>query len=478
MAYINRRRFLQTGSAFGFLAGAGALTGLNGGMAHAADTSGYKALVCLFMFGGMDHADTILPYDQSSYNQLRSVRPELFGSYEANSALSSRNLANILELTPSNAADFGGRQFGLPTQLSPLHSLFQSGDLAIIGNVGPLIEPTTRTEMNSNGVDVPDRLFSHNDQQSTWLALGVEGTRYGWGGRFVDAAVGTSGATSPVFSSVSASGTSVFLSGEDVRQYQIGNSGAKTINYLTQGSLLRSGRNDADLLRNLEEHFRSTGFTADNYFAADIAAGNTRGIDNNKFFSDVFDGDFSFTTSFPDTGLGRQLESVAKTIRIQNQLNVSRQVFFTSTGGFDTHAGQANSLPDLHTNVAASIMAFNDAMREMGMYDSVTLFTGSDFGRTTIDNGDGTDHGWGGHHFVTGGAVKGGQIYGDLPDYDVNAEHYTRSRGRLIPSVSVEQYAATLGRWFGLSNAELLEALPNLANFNEQDLGFMGGVAS
>lgn len=473
MAYINRRRFMQTGSAFGFLAGSGALAGVTGQQAFAADTSGYKALVCVFFFGGMDHADTILPIDTASFNQLRDLRPGLFNAYGANNATSTRNPANVLELNASNIGDFGGRRFGLPQELAPLHGLFESGDLAVVGNVGPLIEPTTRTEMDSNGVDLPDRLFSHNDQQSTWMALDTEGSRYGWGGRFADAALASSVTTNPTFTAISAGGNEVFLSGENARQFQVGSGGPRELNYLAQRFRLGSARDDDNVRALLEEHFASTGFSSSNYYETDYAASNARAVNNNGLFRDSFGDGSAFTTVFPDSGLGRQLQTIAQTIRIQQELGVERQIFFAGTGGFDTHSNQANSIPNLHGDFGIALKAFNDAMKEIGRDDEVTLFTASDFGRTTIDNGDGTDHGWGAHHFVMGGAVQGGRIYGDLPDYDVDAEHFTRSRGRLIPAVSVEQYAGTLGSWFGLDNGELVNALPNLANFNEQDLGFM-----
>ena len=181
IANITRRNFLQSSGALGFMGGAGLLAAMNGARAYAADTTGYKALVCVFFKGGMDHADTILPYDQVSYDQLRAARPGLFNAYNYANSASSRNRLNMLQL---NASGFGGRQFALPPELAPLHSLYNSGDLAVVGNVGPLIEPTRRVDMEAGGVELPPRLYSHNDQQSTWMSLGAEGSRYGWGGRF------------------------------------------------------------------------------------------------------------------------------------------------------------------------------------------------------------------------------------------------------------------------------------------------------
>lgn len=473
MANINRRAFLHSAGALGFMGGAGLLASMTGGQAHAADVTGYKALVCLFLKGGMDHADTILPYDQTSYNALQAARPGVFNAYNSANAGSSRNRANMLQLATS---DFGGRAFALPPELAPLHSLYNSGDMAVVGNVGPLIEPTTRTAMDSAGVEVPRRLFSHNDQQSTWMALDTEGSRYGWGGRFADAVLASDGTSSPTFAAISAAGNEVFLSGQNVRQFQVGSGGPRDINYLAQRFRLGSARNSDEVRSLLEAHFAATGAADGNYFLQDVAASSARAVENNRLFREQFGDGGSFAVEFPQSSLGRQLQTVAQTINIQSFLNIRRQVFFVSTGGFDTHNNQANSLPGLHAGIAEGIAAFQAAMTEIGMAGDVTLFTASDFGRTTIDNGDGTDHGWGGHHFVVGGAVNGGRIFGNLPDYELGAEYYTRSRGRLIPDVSVEQYAATLGRWFGLDDSELLAALPNLANFNERDLGFMNGA--
>jgi uncharacterized protein (DUF1501 family) len=457
------------------MSSAGLLSSLANSPAYGADVSGYKALVCVFFKGGMDHADTVLPYDQASYNELATIRESLFNAYNADSGASSRNRSNLLQLAADNGGNFGGRQFALPPELSPLHQLFESGDMAIVGNVGPLVEPTTRTQMDDNLVPLPPRLFSHNDQQSTWTALRPEGSRFGWGGRFADMALASAPNDNPVFSAISASGNEVFLSGENARQFRVSSGGGAPIDVLDKRSLRGSGRDSDVLVEVLEQHFASEGINPANLFEQDVANFNRRASENNELYRTAVETALPLTTTFPDSSLGRQLRSVAETISIRGALNTSRQVYFVSTGGFDTHNNQANSLPGLHGNFAASIAAFHAAMTELGEQNNVTLFTASDFGRTTIDNGDGTDHGWGAHHFVVGGAVNGRNIYGELPGFDLGAEHFTKSRGRLIPAVSVEQYAATLGSWFGLSGSELSTVLPNLGNFNTSNLGFMGG---
>ncbi len=478
MANINRRQFMARTGGLGVTASLAALTGVSATKAWAADTTGYKAMVCVLFNGGMDHADTILPYDQASWNTLRDVRPGLFGTYNANSTASSRNIANLMQLNADNIGDFGGRQYALPQQLAPLHAMFQEGDLAVVGNVGPLIEPTTRTQMDNGSVRVPTRLFSHNDQQSTWLTLGTEGTQLGWGGQFADAAIASSPGESPTFKAISAGSNFPFLAGETSRGISVTGSGAPEPYLFSREWYL--GYTDADdaTREQIRQFLLQQEHGAENYYMRDLVRANGRAVTNSKTIRDAFESATPFTTTFPTSSLGRQLQSVAQTIQIQQALNTSRQVFFVNTGGFDTHSNQATSLPALHTNMAASFTAFRDALVEIGYWNDTVLFTASDFGRTTIDNGDGTDHGWGGHHFVMGGAVQGRQLYGTLPSADVGSESYTKSRGRLIPSVSIEQYASTIGSWFGLTNSELAGIFPNLGNFNQSNLGFLGGAST
>lgn len=471
MTNINRRRFLQSSSAMGFAASTGLLAAMGSTNAFAADTSGYKALVCVFFKGGLDSMDFVLPTDAASHDALSAVRPGLFGSYGVGSGSSSRDRENILKINPSNSGDFGGREFGFAPEMSELHGLFEAGNAAIIGNVGPLIEPTTRATMDNFSAQIPERLFSHNDQQSTWMSFGTEGSQNGWGGRFVEAALSSDAVSSPIFSAISTSGNDVFLSGEGVKQFSAP-SNPELADVLTQKWRLGSGR-DSDAARAaLRDHLASMDITSENLYGQDLIGVNNRAIENVETYKAAIENGIAVTSEFPQSKLGDQLKTVANTIAVRDALNVRRQIFFVSIGGFDTHDSQRNSMPGLQAQISSSIAAFQAAMVELGLAENVTLFTGSDFGRTAIDNGDGTDHGWGAHHIVVGGAVQGKKIYGTLPEYDLGAQSYTESRGRLIPSVSVDQYAATLGAWFGLNTTELNDALPNLGNFSQKDLGF------
>ena len=478
MANTSRRHVLAGLGTAGFASSLGTMSSLGFNNAWAANTSGYKAMVCIFLKGGMDGSDTILPYDQASYNQLRSARGGLFDAYNSDSSNSTRNRANLLQMNLDNAGQFGGRQFGMPLQLAPLHSMFEAGDLAVVGNVGPLIEPTTRAAMDNNSAILPKRLFSHNDQQSTWMSFGVEGANRGWGGRIMDRVVASSPNQNRIFSAIATSSNDVFLAGEDVTQFKVGSSGIAEPNLYDNRGLL--GYNDGDdaARDKIRAFLTKRDFQSQNIFEQDMATATAKAVENSAQFAEAQENATPFATEFQDDSVSRQMRSVAETIKIRQFLNVSRQMFYVSTGGYDTHSNQSGSIGNLHTQLAAAISSFRQAMLEIGEWNNVVVFTASDFGRTVIDNGDGTDHGWGGHHLVAGGAVQGKRLYGEIPLADVDSSSYTKSRGRLIPTTSVEQYAATMGSWFGLDSGELRTALPNLNNFNQTDLGFMGGASS
>ncbi len=454
----SRRNFLRGAGALPLLASGGIAATLSNFAAHAIDVTGYKALVCVFLKGGLDNHDTIIPFDTASYNRYAEIREDLVDDTPTR----ERNL--LLELNPVNGAAFGSRRFALPPELGQLHALFESGAAAIVGNVGPLVEPTTQTQFRERSVSLPPRLFSHNDQQSTWMALSPEGARIGWGGQFADRAILANANATPAFTAVATGSTDVFLAGEIAQQYRNQLGGPASFRELEQSRLLGEGRRSEiapDLLR---EHFRAQSGARSNLFEQDIAAISQRSVDVNEQYVSALETTAPVATTFPDTRLGRQLAAVAETIALRSQLGISRQVFFVTIGGFDTHSGQAGRLPGLQIQIAEAIAAFYNATIELGVRDSVTTFTASDFGRTLNINGDGTDHGWGAHHFVVGGAVDGQTIFGDLPVSDFDHAQ-DAGNGRLIPTTSVEQYAASLGRWFGLNDTELMQILPGLQNF-------------
>lgn len=461
-----RRNFLKLSAAapLGVMGGS-MLSSLASMNAQAIDTNGYKALVCVFLFGGMDCHDTVLPYDQGSYNKYSGIRSSLLQAYAALPGGSSRARQALLPLAPATA-NFGGRQFALPPQMSALHGLFNQGNAAIVGNVGPLLRPTDRAGFVSGSAALPKRLFSHNDQQSTWMSFAPEGSQLGWGGRFGDIAASANANIENSFSQISLAGNTVFLSGERVGPYQIGVDGVQSILLLE-----RSGNGvPAALEPILRNHFTSAGSNRSNLLERDVVNLSQKSFAANDLLDAALRTAPDFTTAFPASSLGGQLGAVARTIAVRDVLGASRQIFFIGMGGFDTHSAQATTLPALQQDISDSIAAFFAATQEMGIETDVTTFTAADFGRTLTANGDGTDHGWGSHHFVVGGGVKGGDIYGDIPVAELGHSQDS-GNGRLIPSTSVEQFAAPLGACYGLSPAELNSALPGLANFPGGGLG-------
>ncbi len=478
MTYYNRRRFL-THSAAGFAATAAALGGLTARSAHAANISGYKAMVCIMLKGGMDHNDVILPTDQPSYDALRALRPGLFDDYNYADPASSRNREAVLSLNASNIAGFGGRTFGLPPNMAPLQALFESGEAAIVGNVGPLIEPVTRTDLNNGNKDIPARLFSHNDQQSTWMALNTEGAQLGWGGRFADAMIAADQVSNPLYAAMTSSSPDVFLAGNGVQQFRIP-SGSQAISpEATRVRRYLGSNSDGDAARALlAAYLEKQSFGHDNIFQRDVIKTLARGVTNQADYNNALAMPNTVTAAFPSSSIGGQLGSIARAISLRGTLNVKRQVFYSVMGGLDTHNNQAGTLPVIQTQLADGIAAFRQAMIDEGVWNDVVVFTMSDFGRTLIGNGDGTDHGWGAHHFVVGGSVAGGKIYGDIPPPDLSSQHYTEQRGRLIPTTPVEKYAQALGSWFGLDSGELASVLPNLSRFDNTALDLFGGVVN
>lgn len=462
----SRRHFLQTGAALSFGAATGFANDLMRFNAFAADTSGYRALICVFLFGGMDGHDTVIPYDTANYNAYAQIRRELFNRYEDNMGGSTRERTALLPLNLSNAADFGGRQFALPPELSPIHELIERGDGAIVSNVGPLVEPINREQFRNRSVPRPPRLFSHNDQQSVWMASEPEGARFGWGGRLADMIAASSSNPDTTFTAVSAAGNAVFLQGEVVGQYQVGSNGPQEIVGVSDDELFGS----AALPGIYESTLKAEGQSLTNILQRDFTNIMDRSIEANRTLRDSFGAAAPFTTMFPQGRLAAQLQVVARIIALRDTLGVNRQVFFVADGGYDSHSNQQNSIPGNHTGIAAAIRAFHDTMTELGIDQDVTTFTSSDFGRTLTINRDGTDHGWGGHHFVIGGGVNGARMVGDFPlpvlDHDQDS-----GNGRLIPTTSVDQFAGTLGSWFGLTDGELDTALPGLMNFSQRNIG-------
>jgi uncharacterized protein (DUF1501 family) len=464
---ISRRVFLRAASGLSAASALGptrgalatALTGL-AAMAsqssQAANVAGpYRAIVCLFMNGGSDSHNWVVPVDATGYAQYAAVRREL--------TWPQASLATLP--TPNQEA---GRAFGMPLELDPLRRWYEAGRAAVVANVGPLQRPITKAEYQA-GRDVPAKLFSHNDQQSTWQSLAPEGARSGWGGRMGDLLMSAN--QQPLFTAVSATGNAVFLSGGSVVQYQVGTGGPIRARALGSSSVLGSASAGAVLSRTLAatgdnamqaEYTRimQRSIAADAQLSSAFAAANVPAIPSTVITPGT-------TATLANDGLARQLRVVAQMIAAGQTLGMRRQVFMVSIGGFDTHANQMRDQPVLMARVAQSIDYFMTTMQTMGQLDNVTLFTASDFGRTLVSNGDGSDHGWGSHHFLVGGGTRGATIHGRFPVTATGTADDVGS-GRLLPGIAVTELAAHLGAWLGLTAGELATVLPTLPNFGSR----------
>ena len=453
----SRRAFLQRASALS-VAGVAMPWALNLaslGEAAAATASDYKALVCVFLYGGNDYGNTLIPYDQSNYNAYSGLRPTM--------AYTRTALASTI-LTPSTALA-NGRQYALAPELAPLLPLFDAGQMAVLLNVGTLIQPTTKTQYLAKTVPLPPKLFSHNDQQSVWQSSAPEGATSGWGGRMGD--LFQAGNGSATFTCINVSGNAVYLSGNTAVQYQMSTSGSVPLKALT--TPLFGSANCSAALQSVITQSRS------HLMESELTRVTKRSIDASAMLTSNLVPSSSITTPFPTSNnLGDQLKMVARMIASANALGAKRQVFFVSMGGFDTHDGLTTVHPGLLTSVANALAAFQAATQELGVANQVTTFTTSDFGRTLSGNNDGSDHGWGSMHFILGGAVNGRRFFGAPPVVADNGPDDV-GQGRLLPTTSVDQYAATLGKWFGVSSADLLTVLPNLQNYDvgARNLGFV-----
>ena len=452
----SRRAFLKRSAALG-LAGSAApfVTNLAAiGEAAASVATDYKALVCVFLNGGNDFANTLVPYDQATYNLYQGLRPNI--------ALARDALTPTL-LTPTTAlAD--GVQYALAPTLAPLLPIFNAGKMAAVFNVGTLIQPTTKAQYQAASVPLPPKLFSHNDQQAFWQsAASAEGANSGWGGRMGDLFEASNG--NSTLTCINTSGNAVFLSGKSVAEYSVGPNGPVAL--YSNSSMLFGSATANTVLRSMISAPRTHMLENEHTRVA------KRSIDAFAQVSGAVAGSPTFATYFDlHNALAVQLNMVARMISVSQQLGAKRQVFFVSHGGFDLHSVLTNTQPLLLGVVADALKSFYDTTVELGISDKVTTFTGSDFGRAIVNNDDGSDHGWGSTHFILGGAVKGKQFYGKSPVYANNGPDDV-GQGRLLPSTSVDQYAATLASWFGVSDTQMSTVLPSIGNFSNRNLGFV-----
>ncbi|HEX2584589.1 MAG TPA: DUF1501 domain-containing protein [Steroidobacteraceae bacterium] len=429
------------------------------GEAAAFDATDYKALVCIFLYGGNDYANTVVPYDATNYAKYNAIRGGA-GIAWARNDLTPSALTPVVSQTLTD-----NLQYALAPPLLPLKALFDTGKLAVQLNVGPLVEPTTLQQYQNQSVRLPPKLFSHNDQQSIWQSSGSEGATTGWGGRMGDLALSNNG-TNSLLTCISATGNAVFVAGHNALQYQISTNGAIKIRGLdktVEAAVISDALNA--LIAQSSTHA----------FEEQYAAVTRRSMQMENIVNTALTGvtlGTSFDTDGKPNSLADQLKIVARLIGARSSFGIKRQVFCVSLGGFDHHDSLMEKQPPLLAAIAEAMNAFYQATVELGVANKVTTFTASDFGRTFTPNSDGSDHGWGSHHFVLGGAVQGGRFYGTAPAVSVQTDDQV-GQGRLLPSTSVDQFGATLARWFGVSDSELASVLPNIGNFTTKTLGFV-----
>ncbi|NRF67918.1 DUF1501 domain-containing protein [Aquincola sp. S2] len=416
-------------------------------LAQTTGGSGYRALVCLFMFGGNDANNLLVPTDDTRYGQYQRARPNL--------AL-SRNA--LVPLAPGGTPN----GYGLHPAMAPMKPLFDAGQAALVANVGPLMAPTTKQQMQSRSVPLPINLYSHSDQQAAWQSALVDApARNGWGGRLLERLV-ASGTQNRGYCAVSVAGGNLWETGDrGLSPYRVSSSGDFGFDfYDPAGTDALSVAINGVLGEARSDPFEQTWLNL-----------MGRSIENQRVLSGALDA-AALTTTFPNTGLGRQLQMAARLIGARGALGLSRQCFFASIGGFDTHGDdQLQRQNELLGEIAGAVAAFHAATVELGVAREVTLFTGSDFGRTFASNGAGSDHGWGAHQWAVGGAVRGGRIVGRFQELAIGGPDDV-GQGVWIPSVALDQLGGELARWFGADTALIDEVFPRLRYF-DRELGLM-----
>lgn len=440
-----RRNFLKLSAGMACLGMTGVSLGLNPRSARASEVNDYKALVCVYLFGGNDGNNMIVPVDATRYAAYQNIRGSL--------TLTGNKL-----LTP--VSDANGNPYAFHYGLAGLQPLYQSGQLAVVLNTGMLQKPLTRSEY-LQGLNTPSNLFSHSDQAVQIQTGQPSANGTGWGGRLLD----NLGGGLDNLAAISVSSPALLLQGANVSGNVVtpGNNLSLSGMSLWPQSAATARRQAVDQILTLDG-----GNLIRNVANKTMADGLQ--------LADALKSDANLSplnTTFPGTDIGNQLKEIMRLIRLRAQQGPGRQVFFCSLGGFDTHSAQDWQHWHLLDQLSQALAAFYNATQETGLAQQVTAFTESEFGRSLQSNGSGSDHAWGNHQLVLGGAVAGG-IYGQLPEFALNGPDDANGRGVWIPKIATAQYGATLGRWFGASDDELALAFPNLDQFANTDVGFMG----
>lgn len=445
---MQRRTFLKTASwgALAQLAGVSPLRSMSA-LAQSTGSNDYKALICLFMMGGNDSNNMIVPITGSQYTAYSAARGA--------SAISQNSLLPLTN-TP----------YGVNSAFPNLQQAFGSGHAAFINNVGPLVQPTTVAQYKAASVQLPGQLMAHDDQQEVWQLGGyTPGISASWSGLTADLL--SSRYNSPNLPMVTLlSPASDFGRGVTTSPFTANFNNEQAAFWCADGNYCVDRQNTAQQLLTFQNGVQM--------LQADQAI-YQNAYKYNAFYNNVLGSARSFKTQFPaNNPIIGALNTIATMIQLRSQIGAGRQIFFVNANGFDTHSLQSSVQNSLYSMVDQFVGTFVQVMQELGVYNNVTLFSASDFGRTLQINGNGgTDHAWGGHHFVVGGAVKGGQTFGAFPDLTLNGQSDLDGSGRFVPTVALSQYAATLASWFGVPAASLPGMFPGLTNFSTSNLGFI-----
>jgi uncharacterized protein (DUF1501 family) len=434
----------------------------------------YKALVCVFLQGGNDSNNLILPTIQAEYDNYAAIRTPVL-------AIPQSAILPISSLTSD------GHDYGLHPSCPELQTLFGEGKMAVLFNAGTLVYPLTRSQYKSGALMKPPQLFSHADQVTQWqTSIPDRAPLTGWGGRCADLIAAVQPGA-PISLSVTLAGANTFEVGNNISQYSVSTSGAVSLSGVS-GARLQALTSVLGLTNQNLQVQAYSGVAKHSIDSASILNNAIAATSPANYWTVPFP-----TTITPPTGgnaftssLSPQLKMVARLIEAGHRVVASggfgmkRQIFFCGVGGYDLHTNQTpgpgsttiGSHANLLAELSQSLLAFQRAMEQLGLSNNVTAFTASDFGRTFPSNGQGSDHGWGSHHLILGSAVKGQRTYGTFPTLAVNGPDDT-STGRWIPTTSIDQYFATLATWFGVDNSNLATVFPNVGRFATPNLGFV-----
>lgn len=448
---ISRRVFLKTGLAGGLLGLSPSVLRLAVPQVAAADLGEYKAAVCVYLNGGNDGSNCFVSLEEGGYREYALARGKL--------ALASQSLLPVQASTTQ-------QRFGFHPNLVGLRDLFRRNKLAVVANVGTLSRPVTREQYLAGSVTLPYSLFSHSDQSKQWQTAKTTetgGQLFGWGGQIADSLRVMNGpAVYPSITSVT--GAHLYCDGK-LTQPSTVDPRTKNGLYGFYGTVSSQARFDA-----MQALARTR---SQNPLVNASADASARMFDELSVLNNAYASHPGVRTAFPGTSIGSQLLRVAELIQARDSFGLSRQLFFVSLGGFDTHTNQLTEQANVLSQLDAALTAFYQATEELGVASQVVTFTMSEFGRTVSPGSGGSDHGWGSHHFVMGGSVRGGNLYGQFPSLKLGGSNDAGELGRLIPSTSVDQYAASVARWLGVAEIDIMHIFPNLRNFQPSGLAFV-----